>query len=305
MAQDIEKSVFKVLVTGAATGFGRMLCEALADKGHQVYAGMRDPEGRHADAVESMHSWSSKRIHPIVPLQLDVTSGTSVREAFEEIRHMAGGVDCVVNNAGVTAVGLGADMPLDHAAKLFETNVLGAQRVNMAALPHMRSQKAGLLVHISSSFGRFVVPGMGLYCASKAALEVIAESFRYELAPLGIDSIIVEPGAFPTGMSARVLTPKFPGSEKKHGTSAGIPQHLQEHFEGLFNSKKPPNPKAVVQTIIDLISMPNGLRPLRTVVDPHSGHAVESFNRASVQAQAQAMASLGLANIPKGPPFKA
>jgi NAD(P)-dependent dehydrogenase (short-subunit alcohol dehydrogenase family) len=113
----------------------------------------------------------------------------------------AGRIDILVNNAGYALYGLAETATLEQAKRIMETNFFGVVRMNRAVLPHMRRQGSGLLVHISSGAGRVGAPGLGLYSASKFALEALAEAYRYELAAQGIDSVIVEPGGYVTAVS--------------------------------------------------------------------------------------------------------
>jgi NAD(P)-dependent dehydrogenase (short-subunit alcohol dehydrogenase family) len=105
-------------------------------------------------------------------------------------------IDVLVNNAGYVLLGLAEACTLEQVQRILNTNLLGAVRMNRAILPQMRLRGSGLLVYISSGAGRIALPGMGFYSASKFALEALAEAYRYELVSEGIDSVVVEPGAF-------------------------------------------------------------------------------------------------------------
>ena len=108
---------------------------------------------------------------------------------------------CLVNNAGLTIRGLAEAVTVEQARRIFETNVFAVHRMNRAVLPHMRKRGSGLLIHIGSQAGRVVIPGSGMYGASKAALEFLVESYHYELAGQGIDCApVVQPGAYATDM---------------------------------------------------------------------------------------------------------
>src|SRR5207247_4739707 len=112
---------------------------------------------------------------------------------------------------------------VEQVQELFDVNVFGALRVNRAVLPHMRARGSGLLLQIGSVLGRVMWPLTGVYAATKHALEAISESYRYDLAPLGIDSVIVEPGAYPTEMSrGSLLMPSDRARAKEYG-AAGRP----------------------------------------------------------------------------------
>jgi NAD(P)-dependent dehydrogenase (short-subunit alcohol dehydrogenase family) len=103
----------------------------------------------------------------------------------------AGRIDVAINNAGYFLSGLAEAVTTEQARRLMDTNFFGPVRVNRAVLPHMRRQRSGVLVHISSGAGRITGPSMGFYCATKFVLGVLAESYSYELAPQGVESVIV------------------------------------------------------------------------------------------------------------------
>src|SRR5207248_11750553 len=117
----------------------------------------------------------------------------------------AGRIDIAINNAGYVLSGLAETVTSEQAQRQIDTNFLGSVRVNRAVLPHMRRQRAGVLIHISSGAGRVVLPSFGFYCASKFALEALAEAYNYELAAQGIESVIVEPGQYDTPVFGNVV----------------------------------------------------------------------------------------------------
>src|SRR4029077_15497772 len=133
-------------------------------------------------------------------IELDVTDDGSVVRAVQAAMDEAGRVDVLVNNAGYGLMGVTEAVTLEQARRIMDTNFFGAVRMNRAVLPHMRKQRSGLLIHISSGAGRVVIPSLGFYCASKWALEALAEEYRYELAGQAIDSVIIQPGAYPTAV---------------------------------------------------------------------------------------------------------
>jgi NAD(P)-dependent dehydrogenase (short-subunit alcohol dehydrogenase family) len=118
----------------------------------------------------------------------------------------AGRIDVAINNAGYSLTGLAEAVTTEQARRIMDTNFLGPVRVNRAVLPHMRRQRSGMLIHISSGAGRITAPSLGFYCASKFALEALAESYSYELASQGIESVIVEPGPYETPVFGNMVT---------------------------------------------------------------------------------------------------
>ena len=181
------------VVTGASSGFGRLTAQTLAADGWRVYATMRNAATKNAAAAAAL------RDAGISVVELDVTDDASVDAAAKTILAEAGAVDVLVNNAGTGHFGVEEAFTPSAVEAQFATNVIGPLRVNRAFLPSMREQKRGLIVYVSSVVGRIIIPFTGIYTASKWALEALAETSSYELAPFGIDVAIVEPGAYATG----------------------------------------------------------------------------------------------------------
>src|SRR5260370_8246743 len=129
---------------------------------------------------------------------MDVTDDVSVGRAGDGAGGKAGRRDGGIKKGGYVVSGLAEGVTPEQAQRLMDTNFLGPVRVNRAVLPHMRRQRSGVLMHISSAAGRIIAPSMGFYCASKFALEALAEAYSYELAGQGIESVIVKPGQYQT-----------------------------------------------------------------------------------------------------------
>jgi NAD(P)-dependent dehydrogenase (short-subunit alcohol dehydrogenase family) len=172
---------------------------------------MRDTAGRNTSHREALESLAKRENLPLRVLEMDVASDESVSSATQEALNSAGRIDIVVNNAGVATLGITEAYTIAKIQRLFEVNVFGAARVNRAVLPAMRRQRSGLLIHVSSVAGRVVVPYLGIYCASKFALEALADSYRSELAPFGVDSVIVEPGIHRTPILENFRRPMTKG----------------------------------------------------------------------------------------------
>src|SRR5260221_2332304 len=192
-----------ILVTGSTSGFGRLTVEPLARQGYRVFAGMRAAAGKNAPAAEELRALAQREQLALHSIEIDVTDDASVERAIKAIIETTGSLDVVVNNAGVSYSGPLEALTLEQVRQQFETNVFSVLRVNRAVLPQMRKQGSGLLLQIGSIAGRLALPFLGLYGATKFALEGLTESYRYELAPFGIDVAIIEPGTYPTPIEAK------------------------------------------------------------------------------------------------------
>lgn len=287
-----------ILITGSNSGFGRLTSESLARSGHRVFASMRDIATRNAQAAEELRSFKSESGGSIHPIEIDVTSEASVARGVAQALEQAGHLDVAINNAGLGSWGLTETFTPEQLASLFDLNVGGPQRINRAVLPGMRERGAGLLVHVTSMVGRVVFPAMGTYCASKFALEALAEAYRYELSASGVDAIIVQPGAFPTRFLTGMLMPADGARASGYGPLAQMPEQLAAGLGGMLSGDGAPNPQQVADAIVRLIEAPAGTRPLRTVVDAHP-EGVEAINQVCAQVQAGSLDAMGLGGLLK------
>jgi NAD(P)-dependent dehydrogenase (short-subunit alcohol dehydrogenase family) len=188
-----------ILVTGSSSGFGMLTALEFARRGHTVFASMRDPLKAGRLGAEAEAAGLAVEV-----LQLDVTDRASVEAAVGAVLERTGRLDVVVNNAGIFNVGPVEAHDDDEIRAAFDTNVIGVVRVIRAALPAMRAQRAGTIVVIGSIAGRVAWPPVGIYAATKGALETLCDTLHYELHPFGIRVVLVEPGHFATGLSARL-----------------------------------------------------------------------------------------------------
>lgn len=225
-----------MLITGASTGFGRDTVESLARAGHTVFASMRNIEGKNRAHAEALRQLATAEDLRITPVELDVTSDVSVDRATAAVLRASGRIDVLINNAAIASGGVSESFTAAQAAALFDVNVIGVHRVTRAALPALRRQKDGLVINISSILGRVTFPFFGIYGASKFAVEALTESYRYELAPLGIEVVLVEPGPYPTPLYSSAQRPADAGRAAEYGPVGEIPgamfQSLRSRFEG-------------------------------------------------------------------------
>jgi NAD(P)-dependent dehydrogenase (short-subunit alcohol dehydrogenase family) len=254
-----------VLITGSSTGFGYHLARGLARAGHRPVATMRGVTGQNAKPAGELEA------EGIAVVELDVTSDESVSHGVAEAVGKAGPIDVLVNNAGYGIMGPVETATPDDLRTQFETNVVGAHRMVRAVVPGMRERREGLLVHISSGAGRFALPGAGIYCASKWALEALAEALRYELAPVGVDSVIVEPGPYDTDFSSRSL--RFTSDRERMSAYEPVVRGIRSRMSAMERR----DPAEVVEAVVRLIDLPRGERPTRTVLHP-ARPAIERFN---------------------------
>jgi NAD(P)-dependent dehydrogenase (short-subunit alcohol dehydrogenase family) len=206
-----------VIVTGSGTGLGRETALGLAAGGLRVFATIRNPDQR-----SELEQAARDRGVTLRVLSLDLTDSAGIREAVDTVVGEAGGVFGLVNNGGVGLRGCLEDCTEQEIREVFEANVLGTIDVTKAVLPHMRAAGCGRIVTVSSIGGR--VPGFGVttYCASKFAQEGIGEGLALELAPFGIQSVIVEPGMINTTRWSR------------HRGTAAAAEDPASPYHGLF-----------------------------------------------------------------------
>jgi NAD(P)-dependent dehydrogenase (short-subunit alcohol dehydrogenase family) len=277
-----------VLITGSSTGFGRLFTETLARKGHTVFATMRDPGGRNAKNASEIRTVAQNDSLPIHVLELDVTDDASVERAINAAVSKAGRIDVAINNAGYFLTGLEEAVTTEQARRLMDTNFLGPVRVNRAVLPHMRRQRSGVLMHISSGAGRVVLPSAGFYCASKFALEALAEAYGYELAAQGIESVIVEPGQYETPVFGNTVTAADEGRTSTYGAVKEIPAKINAALSSTAGDAQ-----EVADAVLRIIETPAGEKQLRYFVSPQN-FGVDEINALSKQVQASVLEAFGI-----------
>jgi NAD(P)-dependent dehydrogenase (short-subunit alcohol dehydrogenase family) len=279
-----------ILITGASTGFGRLFTETLARKGHTVFATMRDPDGKNTKNAAEIEALAKKESLAIQILDLDVTKDNSVEKAVRAVVDKAGRIDVVINNAGYVVTGLMETITIDEAQRQFDTNFFGCVRVNRAALPHMRKQKSGLLLHISSGAGRIVFPSFGFYCASKFALEAFSEAYNYELGAQGIQSISIQPGAYQTAVFGNVQQGSDTARAETYGTANQI---LGKISDGL--NKAAGNAQEVADAVLRVIETPAAQRKAHYRVSPQDV-GVDAINDLCEKTQDSLLQAFGVAD---------
>ena len=169
-----------VLITGVSSGIGRAAAEAFARRGCRVFGTVRA-------------SAAAEPLPGVTLVEMDVRDDASVRLAIAGVIEQAGWIDVLVNSAGVTLLGATEETSVDEARSLFDTNLFGILRTTQAVLPSMRARRSGRIVNVSSVLGFLPAPYMGLYAASKHAVEGLSETLDHEVRKFGIRVALVEP----------------------------------------------------------------------------------------------------------------
>jgi NAD(P)-dependent dehydrogenase (short-subunit alcohol dehydrogenase family) len=254
------------------------MAEQLARRGDRVFATMRDVKGRNAGNREALEGLAKAENLQLQVIELDVTDQASVDSAVAAALAAGRHLDVVVNNAGIGALGVTESYTPEQFEQLFAVNVLGVVRVNRAVLPSMRRRQSGLLIHISSGAGRVTVPAMAAYCASKFALESIADAYRFELLPFGIDSVVVEPGIYKTPIFDRFMFPADKARLADYGGNAEFADRVHGVFKAAIAAPEVSEGEEVVAEVLRLIDMPASERPFRTPVSPMVQQLLGSYN---------------------------
>src|SRR2546422_9088700 len=280
-----------ILITGASSGFGRDTAETLFRAGHTVYASMRRAQGKNREAAEALRNLGIKTV------ELDVSDDASVEAGVKQVLAEAGKIDVLVNNAGIMSVGVTEAFTAEQAKVVFDTNVIGLLRVTRAVLPSMRQKRDGLIINIGSVLGRVTFPFLGIYGASKFAVEALTDSLRYEVSQLGVEVVAVQPSAYPTNFFPGSQTPAPTQVAEAYGEVGRIPDAMFTSLTSTFEGKDAPNPHDVAEAIVKLVGQARGSRAVRTVVGAPFGS--DQANEGVAPVQAQVVEALGLSHLQK------
>ncbi|HEX5621595.1 MAG TPA: oxidoreductase [Solirubrobacteraceae bacterium] len=241
------------LITGCSSGFGSDIAAAALERGDNVVATARRPE-------------TLAGLDGALKVALDVTDPAQIEAAVAAALERFGGIDVLVNNAGIGSVGAVEMIEPEHLRQVMETMFFGAVALTQAVLPHMRARGEGAIVQISSMGGQVVFPGYGAYCAAKFALEAMSEALAAEVGPLGIKVVIVEPGAFRTALlgSSMHRSPEIDAyagtanatraaAEAMDGTQAGDPRRAAEAIADAVAADDPPLHLALGEDALEAI----------------------------------------------------
>ncbi|MEV0558005.1 SDR family NAD(P)-dependent oxidoreductase [Streptomyces sp. NPDC050597] len=287
-----------IVITGAGSGFGALAARALADAGHTVYAAMRDTAGRNASRVAEAEAYAAEHQVDLRTVELDVLSQESADAAVATVLSGAGALDVVVHNAGHMVTGPTEAFTPEELAAVYDTNVLGTQRVNRAALPHLRAQEHGLVLWIGSTSTRGGTPPyLAPYFAAKAAMDALAVSYAAELARFGIETTIVVPGAFTSGTNHFATgghpaeQAVLPAYEERY---AGLMDQVAQRLAALAPADAPAS--LVADAIVEVVGTPSGERPFRIHVDP-ANDGSEEVSRVADRIRAEFLTRIGLDDL--------
>jgi NAD(P)-dependent dehydrogenase (short-subunit alcohol dehydrogenase family) len=220
-----------VIVTGVSSGIGRVAAEKFAQRGCQVFGTVRSIA-------------KAQPIPGVKFVEMDVRDDASVQRGIQSVIDQAKRIDVLVNNAGMMMLGAVEETSIAEAASLFDTNVLGILRTIKAVLPSMRAQNSGRIINISSVLGFLPAPYLGLYAASKHAVEVLSESLDHEVRQFGIRVVLVEPAFTKTNLDAN--SPQAVSLISDYQSERGnVSKAINK------NVSSAPEPDGVADTIID------------------------------------------------------
>lgn len=233
------------IVTGSSSGIGLETALALAENGFKTYATMRN-----LDKASNILGKAQRKNLPIAVLELDVNSDESVRHAVEKIVKKEGRVDLLVNNAGYALIGAVEDLDTQELREQYETNVFGVFRTIREVLPTMRKQRSGTIVNISSVAGVVGFVGMAAYVSTKFAVEGLTQTLRAELAPYGIKTISIEPGAIRTNiLNASPIAKKAQSEDSAY-------KEMMQQFSQVFDEivKNASEPTVVANQVLKAVN---------------------------------------------------
>jgi NAD(P)-dependent dehydrogenase (short-subunit alcohol dehydrogenase family) len=243
------------LITGSSTGLGRALAQAVLERGYHLVATARQPE--------QLKELNDRYPDRVTTIALDVTNAQSIQQAVEAALNAYSRIDVLVNNAGYGTVGAIEEVNDDDMRRQFDTNLFGAINVTRAILPTLREQRSGHILNISSANGISAFAGVGIYSATKFALEGISEALAQEVKPLGIKVTVIEPGSSRTNFSSRALSTLSHQINDYAQTSGKIVQRLQER-----DGKQPNDPAKAAAAMIQVVESDNP--PLRLALGEDS-----------------------------------
>lgn len=243
-----------ILITGASSGIGKATAQHFQAAGWNVVATMRDPSAG-ADL---------RRLDNVLVTRLDVTDSAAITDAVADGLARFGRIDVLLNNAGYGAYGPLEAFSMDRIRRQFDTNVIGVLETTKAVLPHMRANRAGTIVNVSSIGGRITFPLGTLYHGAKFAVEGLSEALHYELEPFGVRVRIIEPGMIKTDFGGRSFDFAMDDATSEYAPTAEAMGRL---FGALAADPSPP--ELVADVIWEAVHEPGGRLRFRAGADAH------------------------------------
>lgn len=291
-------AVAVILVTGAGSGIGRLTALALARAGHVVHASVPDPDGRSREQAADLRGAARSeglRLH--VP-DLDVLDEGTCRAAVDRILAREKCLDVVVNNAAMMMLGVAEAFRPEQVMQIVDLNAVSWLRVNRAALPAMRRRRRGLLVYVGSGITRLPDPFTGPYAAAKAAGDVLAEVMALEVAPYGIETVIVMPGAYTSGTDhfRHAVGPADTEVIEQYAELAGLPGELAGRLDTANLPGRRHDVSEVAEAVCEVVGLEPGTRPRRLDIDPQ-GRRVDEINALTEKLQRRFFERMGIAHL--------
>jgi NAD(P)-dependent dehydrogenase (short-subunit alcohol dehydrogenase family) len=265
-----------IILTGSSSGFGFEAVKTLAQKGHKVYATMRNIKGANAGVAKELQDWAKANQQQVEIVEMDVANTASVNNAVADIAKRSGGViDVLINNAGLSFIGFGEALTIEQTEYLYQVNTIGPERTMKAVLPYMHARKDGLIINVTSVQSRNHIPVLSTYNGTKAALDAVSVGYHYELKSSGIDVVTIQPGAYQsTDITTKGIAAGNAPVEANYGADIlDFKRALLRFFEPTPASG---DPKEVADAMLALVEQPKGERPLWTLVG--AGPNGEVFN---------------------------
>ena len=277
-----------VLITGSSSGFGKLIVELLSKKKFKVIATMRDISGKNSKVADELNRLGEN----VTIEELDVTCSNSIKKTVTNTINNYSKIDVLVNNAGIMNVGLAQGFTIPQLEKQMDVNYIGVARIFREVVPHMKKKKSGLFITVSSIAGRIIFPFLSTYNHSKFAVEALAEIYRYELSPFKIDSIIIEPGPFPTNLIQNSPRPEDTKCLEDYGELANTAEQIMQNFQEFMKNNPECDSNLIPKAVAKLINLPYGKRPLRTVCGLDYG--VNDINSMTEKYQLALIQQMGL-----------
>jgi NAD(P)-dependent dehydrogenase (short-subunit alcohol dehydrogenase family) len=259
---------------------------------------MRDSAGHNAEQVEAAKRYTAENDVDLRIVELDVSSQDAVDAAVETLLSEQGELDVIVHNAGHMVTGPAEAFTPEQLADLYDTNVLGTQRLNRAALPHLRAQRNGLVVWVGSSSTRGGTPPyLAPYFAAKAGMDALAVSYASELARFGIETSIIVPGSFTSGTN-HFAHGGHPGDEAVAAAYEAVYPNLMDQVGQRLAELAPADADVadVAAAIVEVVDMAHGTRPFRVHIDPADDGA-EVVNAVADRIRAEFLTRVGLEDL--------